>query len=119
MDQWRAGKARKRARKVRRQSPPQDLAVGVAWFSREQWEALTEVVEDRSELDDTYEDWEEQAQEALATLRTQGFRPVQVPVDVADLVSWCRDQGRPVDAEARAAFVSHLMMSRGERQDQE
>lgn len=110
-DRWRAEKARKRARRARRRNP-EDTAVGVAWYSRDQWEALTAAVEDRSELDDTYEDWESQAREALAMLRTQGLRPIRVFVDVSELVTWCREQGRPVNAEARSAFVSHLLRSR-------
>lgn len=39
--------------------------VGFAWFTREQWQGLTEVVDDRNELDDPFEQWERNALTAL------------------------------------------------------
>ena len=74
-DRWQKEKTRRAARKAARQRNTQ--AIGLGWYSREQWEALTKVVPDRSELDDTYEAWEAQATDALQTLAAQGARPVK------------------------------------------
>jgi isopentenyl diphosphate isomerase/L-lactate dehydrogenase-like FMN-dependent dehydrogenase len=106
-DRWHKEKTRRAARKAARQRNTQ--VIGLGWYSREQWEALTKVVPDRSELDDTYEAWEAQATDALQTLAAQGARPVKVQVDVQELVAWCRSKDRPVNGESRADFVGHLL----------
>lgn len=115
-DRWQREKARKAARKATKRQQ-RGVAVGVAWYSREQWEELPRVVEDRSELDETYEDWRAQVKEAVDLFSAQGFEPVRVEVDVAELVEWCREHGRPVNGEARSAFAGHLLNLRLEGED--
>ena len=107
-DHWHKEKARRAARKAA-EHKTNALVIGLGWYSREQWEALTKAVPDRPELDDTYEEWEAQAMDALHTLAAQGLRPVKVRVDVQELVAWCQSKGRPVNGESRADFVSHLL----------
>jgi hypothetical protein len=85
-----------------------------AWFSEDEWNKLTEVVPDRNDLDDTYQEWEKNAYEALRMLTNKGIVPVQVMVNVADLKAWCEAQGRPVDGAARAAYVAYEQRSRDE-----
>jgi hypothetical protein len=57
------------------------MVLGVAWFSRTQWQRLTEVVEDRNELDDTFEQWERGALDAVRTIERQGKRVEKVYLD--------------------------------------
>ncbi len=106
-DRWQKEKARKAARKAARREKNAPL-VGLGWYSRQQWEALTRVVPDRSELDDTYEEWEAQATETLQMLAAQGVQAAKIDVDVEALVEWCQSEWRQPDREARADFVSHL-----------
>jgi hypothetical protein len=61
--------------------------VGLAWFTREQWQRLTEVVDDRNELDDTFEQWERNALAALYKLESQGHSVRKVMVDVETLAA--------------------------------
>jgi hypothetical protein len=97
-----------------RSAPPPDreLKVGFAWFDREQWQRLTEVVEDRAELDDTYEQWHKSAREAFADLEREGVRIEKVHVKVDALVAWCRAQGLPVNGEARSQYVAMVVRQR-------
>jgi hypothetical protein len=90
-------------------SVPAGLQVGFAWFTREQWERLTEITDDRNELDETFEQWERNALSALYTLHSQGHSVRKVSVDVETLVAWCRERGRRVDAAARADYVIVLL----------
>lgn len=110
-DRWHKEKARKAARKAARREKNAPL-VGLGWYSRGQWEALTQVVPNRSDLDDTYEEWEAQATEALQMLSAQGIRAVKVEVDVDELVEWCKNTGRQPNSEARADFVNSLLRKR-------
>jgi hypothetical protein len=97
--------------KVRRLRRSNGLAVGVAWFDREQWDLLCQVAVDRAKLDDTFEEWEANAGRALANLRAAGVSAEPFDVKVAELVQWCAERKLPVDGAARAQFVS-LMVKR-------
>ena len=88
---------------------PAGSQVGFAWFTREQWQRLTEVVDDRNELDDTFEQWERNALAALYKLESQGHSVRKVMVDVETLVAWCRRRGRRIDGTGRADYVIALL----------
>jgi hypothetical protein len=90
------------------------IAVGVAWFDRAQWTRLTEVVPDRSKLDDTFEDWERNARNALARITSEGHRAREVSIDVENLLAWCTLRGVPPDSAARAEYVAELMRLNGD-----
>jgi hypothetical protein len=94
-------------------SVPAGSQVGFAWFTREQWQRLTEVVDDRNELDDTFEQWERNALAALYKLESQGHSVRKVMVDVETLVAWCRGRGRSIDSAARADYVIALLKIAG------
>lgn len=88
---------------------PAGSQVGFAWFTREQWQRLTEVVDDRNELDDTFEQWERNALTTLHDLESRGHSVRKVLVDVETLVAWCRVRGRRIDGTARADYVIALL----------
>ncbi len=85
------------------------LVVGFAWFDRTQWHHLTGVVDDRNELDDTFEKWEQNALDALRRLERQGQRAVKVHIDVDAFVAWCKGRGFPVNGTSRAEYVSFVL----------
>lgn len=93
-------------------TPERTVVVGVAWFDRKQWKRLTEAVEDRNELDDTYEQWQKSALEAVRMIERQGQEVEMVHVEVESLVSWCTENGLPVNGKSRAAYVTQLMRRR-------
>ncbi|OOG21458.1 hypothetical protein B1C78_16205 [Thioalkalivibrio denitrificans] len=78
-----------------------------------EWEKLAEIVPDRATLDDTFHDWEKNAEASIIMLQSREINAVPVMVTVADLQLWCKEQGRQVDGEARAVYVSHLLRFQG------
>lgn len=99
---------------ARRRSPVQivqDARLGVAWYTREGWERLTELAADRAALEETFEAWECRALAMLYELESIGRRIVKVPIDVEALATWCRERYRALDAAARAEYVSHLLQT--------
>jgi hypothetical protein len=88
------------------------MVVGLAWFDRKQWKRLTEVVEDRNELDDTYEQWEKSALDAVRTIERQGQRVEKVHVEVESLLSWCNEKGLLVNGQSRAEYVTQIIRRR-------
>ena len=90
----------------------QDIVLGLAWFDRKQWQRLTEVVEDRNELDDTYEQWEHGAHDALRNFELQGQKVEKVHVNVEALVSWCKAKSLPVNGKSRSEYVATVLRER-------
>lgn len=95
-----------------KQTHHRPVAVGVAWFDRRQWKRLTEVAEDRSELDDTYEQWQQNALDAVRTIEREGQRVEMVHIEIESLVSWCKEKGLPVNGKSRAEYVTQIMRRR-------
>ena len=93
-------------------TPDRTVVVGLAWFDRKQWKRLTEVVENRNELDDTYERWEQSALDAVRMIERQGQIVEKVHVEVESLVSWCKEKGLPVNGQSRAEYVTQIMRRR-------
>lgn len=90
-----------------------DAQFGCAWYTRAGWDRLRELAADPGALDDTFEDWERGALEALEQLATIGRQVRKVPIDVEALAVWCREGGRRLDGAARAAYVTHLLEREG------
>ena len=93
-------------------TPDRTVVVGLAWFDRRQWKRLTEVVEDRKELDDTYEQWQQSALQALQMIEREGQRVEKVHIEIESLVSWCKEKGLPVNGKSRAEYVTQIMRRR-------
>lgn len=70
---------------------------------------LTRVVDDRNELDDTFEQWERSALAALYKPESQGHPVRKVMVDVETYLTWCRGRGRSVNGASRAEYVTALL----------
>ena len=92
--------------------PDTALVVGLAWFDRKQWQCLTKAAENRNELDDTYEQWERNARDAVRTIERQGQEVEMVHIEVESLVAWCKEKRLPVNGESRAEYVTQLMRRR-------
>lgn len=93
-------------------TPDRTLVVGVAWYDRKQWLRLTEAVENRKDLDDTYEQWEQSALEAVRMIERQGQKVEKVHIEVVSLVSWCKERGLPVNGKSCAEYVTQLIQRR-------
>jgi hypothetical protein len=102
----------RRRRRERSQVLSGATQLGLAWYSREDWERLREIADDRDKLDDTYEDWERQALKLIHDLEAAGRRIRKVPINIEALVSWCRERKCRIDMAARADYVSHLLQGK-------
>lgn len=93
-------------------TPVRPLIAGIAWYDRKQWQRLTEAVVDRSELDATYEKWQQSARDAVQMIERQGQVVEKVHVEVESLVYWCKEKGLPVNGKSRADYVTQLARRR-------
>jgi len=96
-------------RRQRTQVPSAMMQLGLAWYSREDWERLHEIADDRDKLDDAYEDWERQALKMIHDLEVVGRRVRKVPIDIDALIAWCAERKCRIDTAARSEYVSYLL----------
>jgi hypothetical protein len=91
------------------------LRIGIAWFDREQWRRLADVVPDRSELDDTFEAWERSARKAIRNFERNGQTVGKVQVKIEELLAWCLVNGTTPNGESRAKYVSETLRKQDAR----
>ena len=96
-------------RRQRSQVPSAEMQLGLAWYSREDWERLREIADDRDKLDDAYEDWERQALKMIHDLEAVGRRVRKVPINVEALIAWCAERECRIDTAARSEYVTYLL----------
>ena len=83
--------------------------LGVAWYRPEEWSRLLEIAADRDELEDTYEEWLENAEARLQEMAEAGIYATRVDIDVRELQDWCIAHKRPIDGSGRAVFTAEKL----------
>ena len=91
------------------------LKVGVAWYSEAEWDRLRQLAADREMLEETYAEWTRACEDGIRELVASGLSAEPIEVDVGDLHAWCTARKRPLDASARAEFVSDILMRRSKQ----
>lgn len=90
-----------------------DAQIGLAWYSREAWKRLRAIADDREKLDDSFEEWERGALQAIRDLASVGRQVLKVPIDVEAYVTWCRERGCRLDSASRAEYVTERLKTSG------
>lgn len=78
--------------------------IGLAWFSKGQWEHLQRITAD--EVEETWEEWATNAERMVAQLKKKGVHVETVAIDVSELELYCRAKGKPCDSAARAELAT-------------
>ena len=86
--------------------------LAIPWFTAESWPKLLAVAADRSNLPDTFEEFDQRAGKRFEDFVAQGHPCEKVLIDVDQLAAWCSDRGIPLDGNARAAFAGYLLAQR-------
>jgi hypothetical protein len=95
---------------VKRKSLSQGQStIGVAWYEPDQWQQLLAVSVDRDKLEDTYDEWVQDAERVIKELRRHGLHVVKVRVKIDELVAWCQSQNISVNGEARSQYAAYKL----------
>ena len=78
----------------------------MAWYTPETWRELDAVP--GSGLQMTYPEFVAKVDRQIAAFAREGVRVVKLPIDVAQMVEWCRRHGYENDSKGRAAFGAAL-----------
>jgi len=82
-------------------------AVGITWYRREEdFLRLKAMSNDSEELEDTYDEWLENAKNVLGSLTLQGLNVVKVYLDPETFPAWCKAKGYEMDATARSRYAT-------------
>lgn len=80
--------------------------VAVGWYTPDEWARVKAVAADPEVFENSFQEWEAMATDALDDLRRAGAIPVKVSISADELRAWCLARGKPVRADARAEFVA-------------
>ena len=89
-------------------------AVGVAWYTEEEWARVKQAAVDAPRFEATFAEWLTMIEETFARMQEAGARAEKVLISADELLAWCRTHERPNNAAARAAYVAHVMRLRYE-----
>ncbi len=78
----------------------------IAWYRREQWAYLKQVSVDSAKLEDDFDDWESNAENAIQKFIAQGMQIRKVDVEVNQFVKWCKRKKIPINGAARAQYAA-------------
>ena len=85
---------------------PPPTVVGVAWYRREDWDDVRRLCDQANQLQDTYDEWLADAEDALRRLAKRGIAVKKVFIAPSEFVAWCLVRARERNAEARSEYVS-------------
>jgi hypothetical protein len=89
----------------------EEKLIGIAWFCEEEWAKLRDVVDDKTKMEDSYEAWRTGAEQLMVDLLLRGIQAEPVYIRVEELVDWCQENGRTVNANAASDYVAERMQS--------
>jgi hypothetical protein len=99
-----------RRRSCAREKVP--AAVGLAWYRRQDYPRILQVMEDADKLFATYDHWQKSAERTERELKRAGHIVVRAVIDPDEFVVWCRMQGLNVDAKARTRWANEAAVRR-------
>jgi hypothetical protein len=78
--------------------------VGICWYRPGDYDRLTALFKAGEVLPDTYEEWLQDAPDAIVTLASQGYAAVKAYIDPVTFPEWCRTRRLEMDATARTRY---------------
>lgn len=82
--------------------------VRLAWYRREDYPRILEMMADRSEMHDTYDEWLRDAQRVEQRLVSEGHAVTQVIIEPEIFRSWCDQHNLKPVGKARSRFVTEV-----------
>ena len=89
----------------------EEVKIGIAWYTKEQWEKLKKVAAD-FKGDETYDNWKRDMEELIEEIRERGQVPEKINIDIEELQKWCERNGKPIISESRSAYVAFLLQEK-------
>jgi hypothetical protein len=95
-------------RLVEPEAEPGRVPVGLAWYRREDYPRILEMMADRREMHDTYDEWLRDAERLEQRLVSDGHAVTHVTIDPEIFRSWCDQHNLKPVAKSRSRFVAEV-----------
>ncbi len=92
--------------------------IGVAFYSKQVYQQLLKMADDRENLPDTYRDWQEQYKRLRDGMRNLGVHTEPFEMNLQELRLWLLQNNLPNTRASRARFVSEKMQERNQYKNQ-
>jgi len=79
--------------------------VKIAYYRKEDWERLLEIIDDKESMHDTWNDWYNAFSKAKTNLVSQGFMVIEIEVNLDELNNYCKLKCIDNNGKARSQFV--------------
>lgn len=89
--------------------------VAFCWYERDQWEALKRIAVDADAMDDSFDEWKKNANEAIHDLQINapaGHSVQKVQIKVDKLLAWCEEEGVVNDSQSRTHYAVAVLKQR-------
>lgn len=83
-------------------------AVGLAWYKREDYPRILQIMEDADKLPPTHEKWLYSAQKVESQAKRNGTIVVRAVIDPDEFIAYCARHDLKIDAHARTRFGAEV-----------
>jgi hypothetical protein len=84
-------------------------AVGIAWYSRQDYRRVLEIMDDAAEMPTTFDQWLNRAEAIERELKRAGHVAVRAIIEPEEFAAWCRAKGLNIDAKSRSQWSSEFV----------
>jgi len=85
------------------------IKIGIAWYRKEQWKFLKSSCDDSDNLENTYEEWLQNAKKIELDLAVKGYDPERIDINIELLNKWCKRNKKPNTTATRSEYVTILL----------
>ena len=89
-----------------------DKVIGIAWYKKEQWFILKQVIENSNDIENTHEEWLNNAINLKKTLIDSGLTVEEVEIDIQDVISWCKKDNKIINSKNITEYVVFKLMKK-------
>jgi hypothetical protein len=91
---------------VMKETSDDKMAIAFAWYRPEQWHRIRDISSDAEDMDDSYLEWLQLAEEKLNELQSSGLRVEKIEIDSEQLIRWCNEQGLDINGKSRSKYAA-------------
>jgi hypothetical protein len=82
------------------------FSINLAYYNKKDWKRFLEIIDDREQQHDKWEDWHKDYLKAKNGLLEKGFIVNDFQVDLDELIKYCKTFGLKIDGKARSRYVA-------------
>ena len=85
------------------------MNIRLACYRRDQWQQLLATADDSEEIESTWEEWRENANNFIDEMKKNGIQVTEVLIDVAEINEYCHIRELSNNAKTRAEYITRLL----------